>query len=58
MRGIDVPFSDGVKKYSRGDIVETHDETMMTGTPFSRHHLKKVLKPGSRTMSTADAIKA
>jgi hypothetical protein len=29
----------------------THDETMMTGTPFSRHHLKKVLKPGSRTMS-------
>jgi hypothetical protein len=23
----------------------------MTGTPFSRHHLKKVLKPGSNTMS-------
>jgi hypothetical protein len=34
----------------RGEL-NTHDETMMTGTPFSRHHLKKVLKPGSRTMS-------
>lgn len=31
--------------------VWTDDETMMTGTPFDRHHLKKVLKPGSSTMS-------
>lgn len=56
MRGIDVPFSDGVDRHSGGHIVETHDETMMTGTPFSRHHLKKVLKPGSRTISTGGAI--